>query len=64
MYNTIFIKSDVHPSIRKEMARLYVVEKAEKETPENAGRNVNFDKKNRTITIDGLVVDRYKPSFF
>ena len=63
-YNDVRIKRDVHPAIRKEMGRLYQAERDEKEKPENQGRNVHFDSKKRILTIDGAVIDRFKPSFF
>ena len=63
-FKDIFIKRDVHPAVRKEMGRLYGVERNEKEKPENAGRAIVFDKQKRIITVDGVVVDRFKPTFF
>ena len=60
----IKIKKDTHPAIRKEFGRLFEVERQEKAKPENVGKVVEFDKRKRLITVDGLVVDRFKPSFF
>ena len=58
------IKKDVHPAIRKEFGRLFESERNEKAKPENAGKDVVFDKRRRLLLVDGEVVDRYKPSFF
>lgn len=58
------VKRDTHPAIRKEFGRLFGAERAEKEKPENVGKEVSFDVKRRVLLIDGVVVDRFKPSFF
>ena len=63
-FKKIHLKKDVHPAIRREFGRLYAVEKAEKEKPENAGRQVVYDQKRRVVTVDGEIIDRFKPSFF
>ena len=63
-FKKVFIKRDVHPAIRKEIGRLYAVQKAEQEKAENAGRTVVFDQRKRVVTIDGIIVDRFKPNFF
>ena len=60
----IRVKKDTHPAIRKEFGRLFAAERSEKEKAENAGKEVIFDKKKRVLTIDGVVIDRFKPSFF
>ena len=63
-YNKIFVKKDMHPGVRREFNRLRLSEKTEKEKPENEGRTVEYDHTTRTVTVDGVVVDRFRSSFF
>ena len=63
-YNTVYIKKDQHPLIRKELARLYNVVKTEKEKPVNQTKLVEFNKDTRCVTVDGVVIDRFKIQFF
>ena len=63
-FKKIHLKKDVHPAVRREFGRLFAVEKAEKEKAENAGCQVVFDRQKRVVTIDGVIIDRFKPSFF
>ena len=60
----IYIKKDIHPLVRKELNRLRAVEKQEKDKPENMGRTVQYDHKQRCVLVDGTIVDRFKPAFF
>ena len=60
----IRLKKDVHPAIRREYARLHEVEKSEREKPENAGLEVRYDPRQRTVLVDGQAVDSFMPSFF
>ena len=60
----VYVKKDVHPLVRKELSRLRDVEKREKEKPENQGRNVRYDFKERKVYVDNVVVDSYRGSFF
>lgn len=60
----VYIKKDLHPAVRKEMARLREREKQEKSKPENVGTNIRYDWKNRVLVRDNEVIDRYAPSFF
>ena len=60
----VYVKKDTHPGIRREMKRLRDTEKHEKGKPENAGRSIIYDWKRRVVTVDGVVVDTYRPSFF
>ena len=60
----IYVKKDTHPGIRKELKRLHDLVKSEKEKPENLGRNVYYDWKERNVKIDDLIIDSYHPSFF
>lgn len=62
--NKIYIKKDVHPSVRKEWSRLRSVEAAEKERPENAGCVIRLDVKERKLYRDGVVIDRWNPQYF
>ena len=63
-YNRIYIKKDVHPSIRKEWKRLYDAERAEKERPENAGCEVRLDARERKLYRDGVVIDTWNLQSF
>ena len=63
-YNKIFVKKDMHPGVRWEFNRLRLSEKTEIDKPENEGRTVEYDHTTRTVTVDGVVVDRFRSSFF
>ena len=63
-YNKIFVKKDMHPGVRREFNRLRQSEKTEKEKTENINRTVEYDHATRTVTVDGVVVDRFRSSFF
>lgn len=64
-YKMMYIKKDMHPAVKRELDRLYKAFRQEKEKPDNTGKNVEFDRQNRTISCDGVVIDRFKPvSFF
>ena len=63
-FDSIYVKKDVHPAIRKEIRRLYRREKEEKDKPENQGTNIKYDAEQRVLLRDGLVIDRYAPIFF
>ena len=63
-YEKIFIKKDVHPSIRKEWKRLHDAERAEKGRPENAGCVVRLDTKERKLYRDGVVIDSWNQLSF
>ena len=62
--NSVYVRKDQHPMVRKELARLYAVVKSEKEKPVNQGRTVEFNKDTRCVTVDGTVIDRFKIQFF
>lgn len=55
LWTNIYIKKDVHPTIRKESARLRRREREEKEKAENAEVNVTYDWKNRVLLRDAMV---------
>ena len=63
-YNKIFVRKDMHPGVRREFNRLRQSEKTEKDKPENINRTVEYDHVTRTVTVDGVVVDRFRSSFF
>lgn len=63
-YKKIYIKKDVHPATRREWKRLNEAEKAEKEKTENAGCDVRLDYKARVLTRDGVIIDRWQPTYF
>ena len=62
--SSIYIKKDVHPAVRKELARLRKRERDERERPENQGVNIQYDNQRRVLLRDGEVIDRYTPSYF
>ena len=62
-YSNIYIKKDIHPTIRYELNRLRKREKELKEDHANRGVNIQYDYKARVITRDGVVIDRFNPSF-
>ena len=59
-FKAIYVKKDVHPLVRKELNRLRDITKREKERPENKGKNVRFDGKERKVFVDDLVVDSFQ----
>ena len=63
-YDKVYVSRDSHPAIRKENKRLREVTQEEKERPENQGRTVEYDWKQRCVTVDGIIVDTFKPHFF
>jgi hypothetical protein len=62
-FKKIYVKKDVHPQIRKEYARLRSMEQEEKAKPENQGKDVAYDADTRTLRVNGVIVDRFKPLF-
>ena len=63
-FSSVYIKKDIHPAIRKELSRLRRREREEKDKPENAGTVIAYDSKARVLLRDGVVIDRYAPTFF
>lgn len=55
------IKKDTHPAWRKEHGRLHALVREEQKKPENAGVDINYDFKNRVVTRDGVIIDRFMP---
>lgn len=64
IYNKIYIKKDVHPSVRAEWRRLREAEAAERERPENAGCVIQLDTRQRKLFRDGVVIDTWNSQFF
>ena len=60
----VYVKKDMHPGVRREFNRLRQAEKAERDNPDNAGRNIEYDPIARTLSVDGVIVDRFRSSFF
>ena len=63
-FRRIFIKKDVHPSVRKEWQRLREAEKTEKDRPENVGCVIHLNTRERKLYRDGVVIDMWNPLFF
>lgn len=60
----VYVKRDTHPAVREEWSRLHKAFKEEKTRPENEGCNIVFNKKEKSITRDGVVIDQWnKPVF-
>lgn len=64
IYSKIYVKKDVHPSVRNEWRRLREVEKHEKERPENAGCTIRLDTQERKLYRDAVVIDTWNAQFF
>ena len=54
----------IYPAIRRETARLRKREREEREKAETAGVNIIYDWKNRVLTRDDVIIDRFTPRFF
>lgn len=63
-YKKIFIKKDVHPTVREEWKRLRESEKRERERPENVGCNISLNVRERKLYKDGIVIDEWSCSNF
>lgn len=63
-YERIFVKKDVHPSVRNEWKRLRDVEAAEKARPENVGCVVRLDTRERKVYRDNVLIDSWQPAPF
>ena len=60
IFRSIYVKKDMHPLVRKEFDRLRGVEKREKERPENRGKTVRYDYRERKVYVDNIVVDSFQ----
>lgn len=63
-YERVFVKKDVHPSVRNEWKRLRDVEAAEKGRPENVGCVVRLDTRERKVYRDNVVIGSWQPAPF
>lgn len=59
----VYIKKDTHPGISREYKRLRDVEKKERDKPENQGREVKYDHATRSVRVDDMIIDTFRPSF-
>ena len=50
--------------VRKEIGRLKKKVKDENDKAENVGVDILYDAKNRVITRNGTIIDRFTPKFF
>lgn len=58
-YSRIYVKKDVHPSVREEWKRLRSAEKTERERPENVGCSIRLDTRERKLYKDDVVIDAW-----
>ena len=58
-YRKVYIKKDVHPSVRQEWQRLRAAEKSERERPENIACNIHLNVRERQLYKDGIVIDKW-----
>lgn len=63
-FDRIYVKKDVHPSVRREWRRLREAETTEKARPENAGCTIRLDTRERKLYKDADVIDSWNPQFF
>ena len=63
-YKKIYVKKDVHPSVRREWQRLRDAERMEKDRPENAGCVIRLDTRERKLYKGNCVIDSWKPQPF
>ena len=59
----IYIKKDLHYTVRRELNRLKRREMQEKCDPINEGEDIKFNWNKRILTINDMIVDKFKPSF-
>ena len=59
-YRKVYLKKDQHPDVRLEEKRLYEVFKAERDKPENVGKEVVFNRRTRIVTVNREEIDRFK----
>ena len=60
VYKKVYLKKDQHPDDRLEEKRLCEVFKAERNKPENADKEVIFNRRTRVVTVNGDEIDRFK----
>lgn len=61
-FDKVFINKDTHPAFRREMGRLREAEKRERNRPENQGKKVFYDREERALKVNDVVVYKYNPS--
>lgn len=59
----VYIRRDTHPAWRKEHRRLHQLVEEETNKPCNAGCNIVYNFKDKVVTRDGLVIDRFSAQF-
>ena len=60
----IFIKKNVHPSIKNEWKRLRDAEKIERERPENVGCVIRLEIRERKLFKDGVIINSWSQLSF
>jgi hypothetical protein len=59
-FRRIYIKKDLNPKVRMELARLRDVTRKEREKPENVGKSVTFDHIHGKVFVNDVEVDCYR----
>ena len=62
-YSRIFVKKDVHPSVKAEWKRLKDAEQTERDRPENVGCVIRLNVRERKLYRDNVVIDKWNPFF-
>ena len=62
-FSKIYIKKDLHYTFHKELSQVKKRKLQERSDPENVKNNINLDWKERVLRINGLMVDKFYPSF-
>ena len=62
-FERIYIMKDKHPTVRAEESRLRKKLKEEKAKPGNTACDIKYDYKKRELLKDGIVIDKFCPSF-
>ena len=60
---SIYIRKDTHATLRYEANRLRIREKTERNMPENSNADIYYDRKTRALFKNGIIIDRFRPSF-
>ncbi|MPC60093.1 hypothetical protein E2C01_054130 [Portunus trituberculatus] len=62
-YERVFVKRDVHPSVRNEWKRLRDAEAAERAKPQNTGCVIKLDTRARKLYRD-VIIDSWRQASF
>ena len=62
-YKRVFVKKDTHPAFRKEHGRIRKRIYDEKNNPVNVGKVIAYDKTQRVVLCDNIIIDRFRPIF-